>query len=212
MLAVGTIFGWTAALVARDMRPAIVATLLAGAVVAYDAAAKRTPAGPIVMGACRMLNVLLGMSVADDSWQAVHWIVAGGVGLYVVGVTLFARTEARTSARWQLALGLVILLGGIALLSSTPEWATGDEWPAIRVPERWFVFWGLIGLLIAWRAARAVIEPRPMYVQLAVRNCIFALVILDAATVLAVQDRLWALAILALLAPTLVLGRWIYST
>jgi hypothetical protein len=45
-----------------------------------------------------------------------------------------------------------------------------------------------------------------------VRNCIFALVILDAGAVLAVQDRMWALVIVALLLPTIVLGRWVYST
>ena len=164
------------------------------------------------MGACRMLNVLLGMSVAAGPWEAVHWVVAGGVGLYIAGVTLFARTEAHTSSRPHLTAGLVILLAGIALLSSTPEWATGNELPAVSAPPRWFIFWGLIGLVIGSRAVRTVIEPEPAFVQAAVRNCIFALVILDAGAVLAVQDRFWGLAILALLVPTVVLGRWIYST
>jgi 4-hydroxybenzoate polyprenyltransferase len=212
MLALGTALGWVASIVAGDARPAVVATILAAAVLAYDVRLKRSLAGPIVMGACRTLNVLLGMSVADDAWQPVHWVVAGGVGLYIVGVTLFARTEARTSARPRLAVGLVILLAAIGLLASIPEWASGDEWPPVRAPQRWLVFWILIGLLIAWRSVRAVINPRPAYVQLAVRNCIFALVVLDAAAVLAVQDRFWALAILALLLPTIVLGQWIYST
>ncbi len=109
-------------------------------------------------------------------------------------------------------LGTAILLAGIGLLSSIPEWAAADQWPPLRVPDRWLFFWLAIATLIGWRCLRAVAEPSPLLVQLAVRNCIFALVILDAGSVLAVQDRMWAIAILALLIPTVVLGRWIYST
>jgi hypothetical protein len=49
-------------------------------------------------------------------------------------------------------------------------------------------------------------------VQTAVRNCIFSLVVIDAAAVLATQDVFWGLVILALLAPMILLGRWLYST
>ncbi|MGD9721724.1 MAG: UbiA family prenyltransferase [Pirellulales bacterium] len=212
MLAGGVALGCGAAVAAGTWLPAIVAVLLAACVLAYDSGLKRTPGGPLAMGACRTLNVLLGMSVAIEPWQPVHWVVAGGVGLYIVGVTLFARREAAVSGRVQLMAGTLILVAGIALLSSAPRWVTGNEWPPVAAPPRWYVFWGLIGLLIAWRCLRAVIEPRPANVQAAVRNCIFALVILDAGAVLAVQDRMWALVILTLLIPTMFLGRWIYST
>jgi 4-hydroxybenzoate polyprenyltransferase len=212
LLVAGVALGWGASALAGNARAGIVATSLAAMVVLYDGLLKRTLAGPLAMGACRMLNVLLGMSAAAEAWQPVHWVVAGGVGLYIVGVTLFARTEAGVSARAPLATGLVTLLAGIAVLASTPRWATGDEWPPVDIPQRWYVFWALIGMLIAWRCARAVIEPRPAFVQAAVRNCIFALVILDAGAVMAVQDRFWAIVILGLLLPTVVLGRWIYST
>ena len=212
MLAAGVLLGLLATLASGDARPTLVAAVLGASILLYDSAAKRTLAGPLVMGACRTLNVLLGMSLSVEPWRGVHWVVAGGVGVYIVGVTLFARSEARTSPRWQLATGLAILLGGIALLASTPEWATGDEWPPVVVPPRWFVFWGLIGMLIGGRCLRAIVDPQPLFVQAAVRNCIFALVILDAGAVLAVQDRIWAVVIVALLVPMLVLGRWINST
>jgi 4-hydroxybenzoate polyprenyltransferase len=211
-----TVLGLAAAGVASFLAgtpwPVVIATLLAAAVWSYDAVFKQTPIAPAVMGSCRTLNVLLGMSLYDGPWQPVHWIVAAGVGVYVMGVTLFARSEARTSGRLQLALGLAILLAGIGLLSSSPTWATGKEFPPVSAPDRWYVFWGLIALLIGWRCARAVFDPQPQFVQAAVRNCIFALIILDAGAVLAVQDRFWALCIVALLAPTILLGRWIYST
>lgn len=212
LLASGVILGGVAAVVARDWRPAVIALLLAGAIVLYDAAAKRTPAGPLVMGLCRTLNVLLGMSVSIGSLTAPYLAVAVGIGLYIVGVTTFARSEARESARWQLILGVVVMLAGIAVVASTPGWATGGEWPAFIVRGNWYVFWALFGMLIGYRCLKAVLDPRPELVQAAVRNCIFSLVVMDAAACLAVQELVWGVVILLLLVPMLVLGRWIYST
>ena len=83
------------------------------------------------------------------------------------------------------------MVGGIALLASLPLWATGQEWPPLSVPPRWYVFWGLIAMLIGWRCLRAVFDARPALVQAAVRSCIFSLVILDAGACLAVQDIGW---------------------
>lgn len=213
LLSGGVALGWIATTVSGDPRPGIVATLLAAAVLLYDAVAKRTIAGPLVMGACRTLNVLLGMSVSAESWTAPHWTVAAGIGVYIAGVTTFARREARQSGRVQLAVGLAIMLAGIALLASTPAWVTGREWPEFRVAGNWYVFWALLGMLIGYRCLRAVIEPRPERVQIAVRNSIFSLVIIDAAACLAVQEIFWGgIVILLLLVPMLAISRWIYST
>jgi 4-hydroxybenzoate polyprenyltransferase len=212
MLACGTALGWATSGLAGDIRPAVVATLLAAMVLAYDAALKRTYVGPVAMGACRVLNVLLGMSTSQQSWSAVHGALAVGIGLYIAGVTIFARSEARHSGRPQLALGLGVLLAGIALVASLPAWVHGDEWPSVAVPPRWFLFWALLAMLIGWRCVRAVRDPAPATVQSAVRNCIFSLVIIDAGACLAVHDLYWASLILLLLLPTMTLGRWIYST
>jgi hypothetical protein len=45
-----------------------------------------------------------------------------------------------------------------------------------------------------------------------VRNCIFSLILLDAAACRAVHDFYWSVVILLLLVPAMTLGRWIYST
>lgn len=212
MLGVGVGVGWGLSQVAGDVRPGLVATSLAVAVFTYDGVVKQTLFAPLIMGTCRFLNVLLGMSLSEQPWQTVHIVIALGIGTYIVGVTLFARTEARDSHRLQLGLGIAILLAGVALLASTPEWARGDEWPAIQPPPRWYVFWGLLGLSIGWRCVRALLDPRPSLVQTAVKTCIFSLVILDAAVCSTTQGPLWPLVILSLLIPMLVLGRWLYST
>ncbi|MEX0979204.1 MAG: UbiA family prenyltransferase [Pirellulales bacterium] len=212
MLGAGVAVGWIATAVSHDPRAGIVATLLAGAIAAYNGVLKRTPLGPPAMGACRTLNVLLGMSVSLGTWTAPYWVVAGGIGLYIAGVTIFARREAGESGRVQLTLGVVVMILGIATVASTPTWATGGEWPPFGVRGNWYVFWALFGMLIAYRCLRAVMEPRAELVQAAVKNCIFSLVVMDAAACLAVQEIFWGLVILLLLVPTMFLGRWIYST
>ena len=77
------------------------AFLLVAAILLYDAWLKRTWLGPIAMGTCRFLNVLLGLTAADSyslPWAARVYL-ASVVGLYIVGVTWFARTEARLSSQ-----------------------------------------------------------------------------------------------------------------
>jgi hypothetical protein len=66
--------------------------------------------------------------------------------------------------------------------------------------------------MIGWRCLWAVFDPVPQRVQYAVRNCIFSLVMLDGMVTFGVRDLWWAVAVLALLVPTMYLGRWIYST
>ncbi|MEZ6072374.1 MAG: UbiA family prenyltransferase [Pirellulales bacterium] len=62
MLLVGVALGWLAGWSSGSWRCGVVATLLAGCVYAYDARLKATCWGPLAMGGCRMLNVLLGAS------------------------------------------------------------------------------------------------------------------------------------------------------
>jgi len=218
MLLAGAALGWVAAFVFGDWRCAVVATVLAGMILVYDRILKQTPLAPLAMGCCRALNVLLGMSAAASDWHVMHWLVAGGIGTYIVGVTWFARTEARTSNRLQLLLATVVVVGGIGMVAWFPFCADGDlpseNRPSFALDKsaNWHLLMGVMGLLIGWRCFRTVLDPSPAMVQAAVRHCIFSLVMLDAAACLAVRGPFWAFAILFLLAPTMFLGRWVYST
>ena len=102
MLASGVLVAWFVSFMANDGGRALIATLLAVCIVLYDGVLKRTPVAPLVMGACRSLNVLLGMSLAHfgkptaDSrnadlrpWHLGEWLIAAGIGVYIVGVTIF---------------------------------------------------------------------------------------------------------------------------
>jgi 4-hydroxybenzoate polyprenyltransferase len=218
LLASGILVAWLASSLARDASPGIIATFLAGCIVLYDAVLKRTPFAPLAMGACRMLNVFLGMSLVVAKWGHLlkpfslqERLIALGLGVYVVGVTIFARTEARESSRPQLAGGLVVLLAGLALLASVPV-ITSYE-PSLVVPRKgWFLLWGALALITGRRCAIAVSSPEPQYVQAAVRHSVQSIIVVDAAVCVGYVSPFWAFAVLALLLPTFLLTQWLNAT
>ncbi|MGD0899141.1 MAG: UbiA family prenyltransferase [Thermoguttaceae bacterium] len=214
MLLIGTFLPCAMAWSLRQPRLAAVAVALAAAIVLYDRFLKRTPLGPLAMGSCRMLNVLLGMSVLRGPLEPQHWLVAAAVGVYVMGVTWFARQEVLRSDRRQLAGAAVVMMAGVALLVWLPHWPQSVI-PAIQLdPWRWwYLMIGLLGAAILARCLWAIAEPSPGRVRVAVAQAILSLVVLDAAVTYAARGFNWALLIVLLsLLPAALLGRWIEST
>jgi 4-hydroxybenzoate polyprenyltransferase len=201
-----------AALLSGVFRPGLVGVVLAGCVVFYDGYLKRTPLGPIGMGACRMLNVLLGMSVLPFGWRSEHWLAAGALGTYIVGVTWLARHEAGRPDRWQLALATVVILAGMGLLVPLPAVAEEAIFALQVEPSRWYILILILGGLTGWRCLHAVVDPYPENVRAAVRHCIHTVVILDAVACYVVRDVRGAIVVLFFLIPTVFLGRWIDAT
>ncbi len=191
-----------------DARPATLAGVLSGAVLFYDALAKRVWLGPVAMGGCRYLNILLGLSVADGAAlpEPLRWHLAAVVGTYIVGVTWFARTEARVSSRAALGLAAGVMLAGLVLAVLVPVWLQpGTSGPAFLYLLVAFGFWVGVPVL------EAVSNPGPKPVQTAVKTAVLGLIGLDA--VLATIFVGWpGLILLALLVPAHFLGRWVYST
>jgi len=193
-----------------------VAAILALAIYVYDGITKQTGIAPVVMGSCRMLNVLLGMSFAAGFLAPDQLVVAGGLGIYVAGITCFARCEAKTSDRKKLVLGLSMMAAGIAVVGCLP-WVSPQplllKSPGL-VPEVlvWPVVLALVMFSVGRRCVIAISNPDPSNVQRAVKHSIFSLVVLDAAIVLAVVGPTYAIGVVALLIPTVLLGKWVYST
>ncbi len=211
LMLVGVAAAWGAASLAGGFAPGLVALALAACIAGYDAWLKRTPVGPLAMGACRMLNVLLGMSVAVQAWQVQHALVAGGIAIYIVGVTWFARTEARESNSVYLGLATLVMLAGIGMLWWFPDFRTAVQTEAGSL-EGFRILMIVLGVLIGWRCLHTAKLPTPQQVQMTVRRCILSVVMLDAAVCYYIQGPKWGVAVLALALPTMLAGAWIEST
>ncbi len=207
LLGLGMGMAWGLSMVFAASTAGVIATILAACVLAYDGLAKNTLAGPLLMGGCRFMNVMLGMSLSGQAVQADSLLVAAGIGVYVAGISWLARTEANPSARSPLVLGTAMLVGGLAILSCIPLLRA-----VVVTPRRWAAFWSILALLVTWRCVPAIARPSAQTVQAAVRSAIQSLIILDAAVTFAAQGASWGVAVLCLLFPAFLLGQWIYST
>lgn len=200
-----------------------VALCLGACVLAYDGILKATPLGPVAMGGCRFLNVMLGASVIGGDGDVPSAVlsppqlyVAAAIGIYVAGVTWFARTEEKASRRWSLLAGAAVANLGIAVLAGTYYgWPPRLAWPwhgGVSLPGL-AMLTGVIALMIDVRVVVATLEPSPRRVQAAVKAMLLAIIILDATAVLAqTGERTLAVGTAALVVPALLLGRWVYVT
>lgn len=201
------LLGIGAAVVASN-RSGLLAVLLAVAILAYDYRVKRTPWGPIGMAACRFINVLLGVSLVDPTAvpPVTQLHLAATVGLYIVGVTWFARTEEKRSEPKVLRrAGLVMLAAGLLAL------AVGVRVPPGTPSPLFPYMWVLAAFWIGSKIMPAIRQPTPVNVQAGVKRSIFGLVVLDA-LLACVFVGTPGLLLVCLLIPAIVVGKWVYST
>lgn len=215
------------------VRTAFVAILLAIFVVLYDGPLKRTIAAPFLMGGCRMLNILLGAStfvplvigidMGLDSppieglfWglPIVLWWVALSIGVLIAGTTLLGHKEAvEKQGRIPLAFaGLLIVAGlvGVGLVVYCPTSFDISDQTRRVFP----LFIGIVSLTIFRRLVEAIAVAKPKPIQAGVVSVLRSLIIFDAAICYMVMPHQigYAIAVLALIIPSLVLGRFISST
>ena len=160
-----------------DWHPAALAGATAFCIVLYDRWFKSTPLGPPTMGACRCFNILLAMAcgglVADGQgrlggegcfgwgfgFDASQLVVAAAVGIYIAGVTWFARSEAHTSNRGLLLGGLAVIVTGLGLLSAFPSYGVFAADPAKKLTFANEIVWPLLVALLGFSIARS--SPAP---------------------------------------------------
>ncbi len=212
---IGLALGAGLALVGGGSAAAAVAVVLALCIVGYDARLKHTPLGPVLMGACRGLNLLMGLAHAARVGGPVAWCAAAAFGLFVMGITLISRNEARGGARRGLIAGLIV--ENIALLGLASAALGRNRFPDPAPQSIGHLIAGLvviavIAFIVNRAGARAVIEPLPRPIQLAVKTGILSLVWLDVGLVAAVRGIGPAAAVAILWLPAYSLGRWLYST
>lgn len=203
-------------------RSLFVALLLTACIFAYDAVLKKTPIGPLAMGGCRFLNVILGASSAGLRWTAPwglpHVYIAAALGIYVAGVTLFAKKEAERSTRSGLMAATVVINVGLGLLlllsygvlSRYLSWNGAAD---ARTPS--LLFLAFIALMLNRRAVTAISEPSPRRVQAAVKLLLVSIISLDAGLIYAKlggDGIAFVAATFVLIVPSLAIGRWLYVT
>lgn len=189
-------------------RSAVIASVLVLAILGYDRFLKRTRLGPVGMGLCRFLNVLLGFSFAEleSVSPGLQLHMAAVVGIYVLGITWFARTESRDSSRNRLRSGAWVMAAGLALALPLPLHAdsSGTTWvfPYLLTA---------LGIGLSVPVLAAIRKPEPRNVQRAVKTAILGLIALDAVLATAISG-VYGILILVLLPPALIVGRRVYST
>jgi 4-hydroxybenzoate polyprenyltransferase len=166
----------------------LVALATAGFILLYDSWGKRQGLlGPVNMGMCRGLNLLLGVAAAPAVLQTA-WPLALLPLIYIAAVTAVSRGEVHGGRRGIAAfalISLIVVLGALAALAlGMRSWAGG----ILTVALAWRVlpaFWG------------AYQNPAPGPIRHAIRTGVLSLVLLDAVIGASYGGALYSVLILA---------------
>jgi 4-hydroxybenzoate polyprenyltransferase len=189
----------------------LVALILTACVVAYDGVLKDTVLGPLAMGSCRFFNILLGASTSGNFPDVFAWpqvAIASGMGIYIVGVTLFSRQEAQVSTRWKLTAAMAVINLGLAILMLFllyDHGETGAKTAAVAL--------GAIIYIIDRRVVASILNPSPGRVQATVKTMLMSLVSLNAIVVFHVTGSVpLTIGIASMLLPAMFLGKFMTIT
>ena len=188
------------------------ATMLAAAIVAYDSSLKATPIGPILMGLCRGLNLLIGVSLgACIQWQIhLDWSSIGlatmGHVLFVTGITLSARREGQMqqSSR-RLAWGWGLSVIGVSAIALCSWWS--DRLLRLEPHSLFPILVGLLALPWLRRAIVSIQSPGAGTLVPAIKQAILSIIFLDAAMALQFGGNLPGMIVCGLAIPTVALSR-----
>ena len=175
LLLFGVVLACVASVSIGDGTPAIIGVMLTAAICGYNCYAKGTWLGPLLMGVCRSLNWSLGMVIAGSASLPL-WMIPCGMGVYVMGITSFARDEASVGRRPQLLLGMLIMSIGLVISGLAPfvsmqvRAANVPYWLVEGRVLAWLALWGVLGVSILIRCGQAILNPIPQHMQSAVGN------------------------------------------
>ena len=177
-----------------------IALAIAAAVLLYDGWSKKSPVlGPVNMGACRGLNLGLGMAAVPGT-LAVFWPLCLIPTAYIAGVTLLSRGEVSGGRHSSATVALLLVAASITALIFVAIAEDRHVWPAVAVTA-----------LFAWRVVPAFVTarqtPTPNAIRSAVKRGVLSLVLLDAALATAFAGVGYGLVLLAAALGAMWLGR-----
>ena len=192
------LIGLLAALLVNIVSALLALSIVVAALV-YDKWGKHNAiTGPVNMGLCRGLNLLLGISIVSSS-VAAWWFVAIIPVIYIAAITMISRGEVhggKKSTLYFAAFFYSIVIGSILYLSSRTEMIW---WSLVfLVPFGWMIFSALI---------KAIRMPSPQNIGKAVKSGVIALILMNASWAAAVGTIVLAFVILLLLPISLWLAK-----
>lgn len=185
--------------------------LLPVLILAYNLGLKATFIGPLTMGLCRGLNLLLGATVIPVSDPVALW-AAMTVTMYITGVTIIARGEVNSGQRRQMLYGSVVIL--LAFISLSIMWFIYNFDIQKGKTEAKII---ILSLMATWFSvtlvmlSRAIRLTTPEVVQSTIKFCIMGLIALETIHLM-LSVGLPGFLLLLLLLLALYLGKFIYST
>ena len=201
--------GWLLLLVANITSLAVgqlqflITIALTGLILLYNGVAKHSVAGPFVMGGCRYLNWILGLSTGGLAMSS--WLLPIPVFLYIVALTVLSRGETGARASGAVsaaAVGLVVALVFVLLPAYQSLLANVQVMVLLLAAGSWLVY-----RLLALRG-----HADSVAVQATVSLMIFGIIPLDAMLASAAGPWWAGFLVLLLLLPARVLGRKLYVT
>lgn len=184
----------------------LIAGLIVPAVLLYDGYLKSTVLAPLGMGTCRFLNLMLGASAGTtlmSVWQPTPMTVAAALGLYIVGVTLFAKNEAGKSNTALLVTSAAIMLAAIGV----DAWLVGNSGVADAIQGCQMALL-ILSLNILMRTSIAIVNAQPGRIQRTVGLFLLCIIILDALMVFGMTgDPKAAVLVIMLIAPASLIRR-----
>ena len=185
--------------------PGLIATGLVVMIILYNAVLKRwaLPAAAS-MGACRGLNLLLGVSAAPTA-LAVWWPAALGHLVYIAGVTLMARRESARGADTQRRTGVIAAI--LATLLVALGWLIAGVARPTRIVAPLAVGLLLFIAALAPRLLAALREPTTARVRAAVGRGVLGVALLDGAIAAGFAGWAYGLSIAIVVPLTAWIGR-----
>jgi 4-hydroxybenzoate polyprenyltransferase len=175
------------------------AIAIAIAALVYDKWGKhQTYLGPVNMGICRGLNLLLGISILPGVLQQ-YWAIGFVPVVYIAAITMISRGEVHGSKKAPLIGALVLYTAVIATIGYIAFKNLMLSYAAIFL----VLFFTMIFLPL-WKAVQ---KPEGRFIGKAVKAGVIALIIMNAAWAAAFGSFYFALIILSLLPVSLGLAK-----
>lgn len=175
----------------------IVAFVLALTIILYDAVSKKYEIlGPLNMGVCRALNLILGMSIYGE---ILSWKLAIIPLIYIYAITLISRGEVHGDNKKNIIRAAILYAAVIFLVFITIA-NTGLKWSALACL-------GFFAFLIMGSLVKAFRKNSPKNIKKAVITGVLSIIVLDATFVMAYDTWMFGLIVLLLLPVSMLMAK-----